>query len=126
MREIAWFTAGGVNVKKAKWRKENIHAFSLFLDGHAVFGRTTWGEREEDDSFLLLFNGSGEQIEFALPGSPWAASYVQAIDTFEAQIGATDTTAPPSWKAHEQIGLKPWSVVVLRASVCQSLNQSVP
>jgi isoamylase len=115
MKEIAWFTADGVKVKKAKWRKENIHAFSLFLDGHAVFGRTTWGEREGDDSFLLLFNGSGERIEFTLPGSPWAASYVQVIDTFKAQIGATDTTAALARKAREQIELEPRSVVVLKA-----------
>ena len=39
----------------------------MFLNGEEIAAPDEHGERVVDDSFLLLFNGSHEDVEFRLP-----------------------------------------------------------
>lgn len=114
MKDVAWFTPDGTEMDKEKWGEQGIQIFGMFLNGQAVFGRSMQSERINDDSFLLLFNGSDEITRFIVPGPPWAAGYKQIIDTGNHQARITDTGAGRIWKAHDSIQMKAWSVVVLR------------
>ena len=71
MKDIGWFTADGAEMNEENWAVQNISAFGMFLNGQAVFDRSMQGERKENDSFLLLFNGGSGTIRFALPGPRW-------------------------------------------------------
>jgi glycogen operon protein len=85
----------------------------MFLNGQAVFDRSMQSERKGNDSFLLLLNGGSETIRFALPGLPWAASYVPIIDTGDS-LAFADTATASALEAGAAIPLKTRSIVVLK------------
>ena len=50
---------------KRDW--ESAHVVGMFLNGEEIAAPDEHGERIVDDSFLLLFNGHHEDVEFKLP-----------------------------------------------------------
>lgn len=56
------------------WQAAHAKALSVFLNGNAISEPGTRGERIADDSFLLMFNASADEIEFLVPvnhGRQW-------------------------------------------------------
>jgi isoamylase len=124
MKEIGWFTPDGEEMNEENWAAEKTSVFGMFLNGQSVFDRSMQGERKENGSFLLLFNGSSEIIRFALPGPPWAAHYVPIINTGDSTTSA-DMAAIPALRAGDTIPLKARSVVVLKTEANRRLDQPV-
>ncbi|WP_327294592.1 MULTISPECIES: glycogen debranching protein GlgX [unclassified Streptomyces] len=74
LSDIAWFTPEGEEMVQRDWQAAHAKALSVFLNGNAISEPGTRGERITDDSFLLMFNASAEEIEFLVPvnhGRQW-------------------------------------------------------
>jgi glycogen operon protein len=84
----------------------------LFLNGETIPNLTPEGEAITDDSFLLLFNASGEDREFTLPrrymGSGW-----------ELEVCTSDPAAEPGsshYEPHSPVMVVARSLLVLKRS----------
>ncbi|MEU0374115.1 glycogen debranching protein GlgX [Streptomyces sp. NPDC006283] len=74
LTDIAWFTPQGDEMVARDWQAAHAKALSVFLNGHAISEPGPRGERISDDSFLLMFNASAEELEFTVPvshGEEW-------------------------------------------------------
>ncbi|MEU1277072.1 glycogen debranching protein GlgX [Streptomyces sp. NPDC005805] len=74
LTDIAWFTPHGEEMAPRDWQAAHAKALSVFLNGHAISEPGPRGERISDDSFLLMFNASGEELDFTVPvdhGEEW-------------------------------------------------------
>lgn len=74
LSDISWFTPEGEEMIQGDWQATDAKAMTVFLNGQAISEPGPRGERISDDSFLLMFNASAEELEFAVPashGSQW-------------------------------------------------------
>ena len=65
--DIAWFTPGGEHMSESDWQVGYARSVAVFLNGDAIAEPDGRGERVTDDSFLLLFNGHHEDMDFTVP-----------------------------------------------------------
>jgi isoamylase len=76
-----WFRTDGLRMTNKDWNS-GTHVLGLFLNGDGITAPGPEGERVEDDSFLLLFNASGEDTTFKLPsrrfGQEWSLVFCTA------------------------------------------------
>ncbi|MEW1720101.1 glycogen debranching protein GlgX [Streptomyces sp. NPDC093109] len=74
LSDISWFTPEGEEMTQQDWQAAHAKAMSVFLNGHAISEPGPRGETISDDSFLLMFNASAEELEFVVPvnhGEHW-------------------------------------------------------
>jgi isoamylase len=76
LNDIAWFTPSGEEMTAQDWSSGFGQCVAAFLNGDCIPDVDKRGERVTDDSFLLCFNASSDDIEVTLPdqryGGPWA------------------------------------------------------
>src|SRR6516162_4394959 len=65
--DIAWFTPAGEEMTEDDWEAGFAKSLTVFLNGEAISEPDQRGERIRDDSFLLLFNASEQDLEFTVP-----------------------------------------------------------
>jgi len=85
--DIAWFTLAGEEMTGDDWDAGFAKSLTVFLNGRAISEPDRRGERVRDDSFLLLFNASEEDLRFVIPPRRYGARWHKALDT---AIHATD------------------------------------
>jgi isoamylase len=66
---------------KRDW--ETAHVVGMFLNGEEIAAPDERGNRVVDDSFLLLFNGSLEDVEFRLPPGRFGRRWTCELRTDE-------------------------------------------
>ena len=71
----------------------------MFLNGEGLTAPGPEGERVEDDSFLLLFNGSGEDCAFNLPSRRFGRQWSLVLDTADPDAEAGSATYPSRRRA---------------------------
>ncbi|GAA1161770.1 glycogen debranching protein GlgX [Streptomyces hebeiensis] len=74
LSDISWFTPEGEVMRQQDWQAAHANAMTVFLNGQAISEPGPRGERISDDSFLLMFNASAEELEFVVPadiGHEW-------------------------------------------------------
>ena len=69
------------------WESGFAKSIAVFLNGDGIAARDERGQRVVDDSFLTLFNGHFEPLEFRLPPSEWGARWRVVVDTIDLEIG---------------------------------------
>lgn len=79
--DIVWLTPGGEAMTDEDWGSGFGRSVGVFLNGNGIRGRDTRGNRVVDDSFLLLFNGHDQALDFVLPPAEYAAAWQPVIDT---------------------------------------------
>jgi glycogen operon protein len=79
--DIAWFRPDGREMTQPDWEKAPRAALGLLLSGDALDWRNADGEPVVDDSFLVLLNGSHEDVQFTLPSVEWGSRWALRIDT---------------------------------------------
>ena len=76
LNDIAWFTPAGEEMTDQDWSSGFGQCVVAFLNGNGIPDVDERGERATDDSFLLCFNASSDDIDVTLPderyGGPWA------------------------------------------------------
>jgi glycogen operon protein len=80
-KDLAWFHPAGRELAAGDWFDTGLRSIGMYLDGRGLRHRTARGETVIDDSFLLLLHSGDEDGIFALPGEPWASTYLPVIDT---------------------------------------------
>jgi glycogen operon protein len=92
-KDLAWFTAAGHELADGDWFDPNARTLGMYLDGRGLRDRDRRGQLIVDDSYLLILHAGDDPITFALPGAPWADSYVVTVDTTFA-TGEPDPGVP--------------------------------
>jgi glycogen operon protein len=112
LQDIAWFRPDAKEMTDADWFAPAV-VLGVYLSGQDIRGRGPHGERITDDSFLLVLHAGAEELEFTLPGDPWARWYQVVVDsTLDGDPGARDEDVLSAGTA---ILLAPRSLLLLRA-----------
>ena len=94
----------------ADWDADYARTLMVFLNGEAITEPDVYGERIVDDSFLVLFNGHHEDVEFTVPARTYGDRW--------SMIACTDPEVPVDdadgvLTAGEKISATARSVLVL-------------
>jgi len=112
-----WFRPDGHKMTRHDW-EQGEPALGLFLNGDAIPDPGPRGEPVRDDSFVLLFNASGEEQEFMLPrprmGKVWELELSTADPTAGRAGGGWAGGESPRHEAHTAVALPGRSMLVLR------------
>ncbi|MEU9128618.1 glycogen debranching protein GlgX [Kitasatospora sp. NPDC048540] len=111
LTDIAWFTPAGEEMTKRDWSTSYAKSLTVFLNGNAISEPDRRGGKIVDDSFLLLFNASSEQLEFTVPAGHGEA-WVVVVDTTLPVLPAPGTGTRV--KAGDTLWLADRSLLVLQ------------
>jgi glycogen operon protein len=93
------------------WDAEFAKSLTVFLNGRAISEPDRRGERVQDDSFLLLFNASEEDLRFVIPPRRYGPRWSKVLDT---AVHATDFEDENPVKPGDAINVINHSVQLLR------------
>ena len=84
--DLAWFTLAGEEMTGEEMTGEDWDAgfaksLTVFLNGQAISEPDRRGERVQDDSFLLLFNASDDDLSFVVPPRRYGPRWSKVLDT---------------------------------------------
>jgi glycogen operon protein len=79
---IGWFRPDGLEMSDHDWQSGQQQV-GVFLNGQAITGTGRQGQPVVDDSFLLLFNGHYEAVDWAIP-EQWGDKWTVLFDTAAA------------------------------------------
>jgi isoamylase len=91
--DIAWFTPAGRVMRRHDWSAGFAKSLTVFLNGRAISEPDRRGERIMDDSFLLLFNASEQDLRFVVPARRYGERWVKVLDTADPAWQDPDTAA---------------------------------
>jgi glycogen operon protein len=111
LRDIAWFTPSGEEMKEQNWDDAFGRSIAVFLNGDAIADRDVRGIRIVDDSFLLAFNAHDEDIEFALPNGDYGKTWTVVVDT---ATGAVEQPGGDMFESGAAINVAARSLVALQ------------
>jgi isoamylase len=94
-------------MQDSDWHWDEARTVAVFLNGQAISEPDQEGDPVTDDSFLILFNGHHEPVEFGLPGTAIGEKWHVAVDTFAG--GETR----PELHAEDSVHIEPRSTLVL-------------
>jgi isoamylase len=106
--DVWWFRPDGRRMAQRDWRSGDARTLGVFLDGHGIPGLDEHGNPIVDDSFLLLFNASDEDVVFVLPPRRFGRRWVLELSTSEPDGDGT------RFPARGLVPNESRSVVVLR------------
>jgi isoamylase len=93
--DIAWFTPGGEEMTDEDWSAGFAKSLTVFLNGDGISDPDPRGQPVRDDSFLLLFNASENDLKFAIPPARYGEQWTRMLDTVAGQAAEGDATARP-------------------------------
>ncbi len=111
LRDIAWFTPSGEEMKEQNWDDAFGRSIAVFLNGDAIADRDVRGMRIVDDSFLLAFNAHDEDIEFTLPDGGYGKTWTVVVDT---TTGAVEQPGGDMFESGSAVNVRSRSLVVLQ------------
>jgi isoamylase len=91
------------------WDAGFAKSLTVFLNGDAIAEPDKRGERIHDDSFLLMFNASEQDMKFVIPPRHYGELWAKVLDT----AVPVSATAQPA-KAGDKIAVPNRSTQVLR------------
>jgi isoamylase len=107
--DIAWFTPGGEVMTEDDWAAGFAKSMTVFLNGDQISEPDSRGQRVRDDSFLLLFNASENDLKFAVPPARYGEQWTRVVDT-----AAADDAGPTVVRAADTIEVCSRSLQVLQ------------
>ena len=88
--DIAWFTPGGEEMTDEDWSAGFAKSLTVFLNGDGISDPDPRGQPVRDDSFLLLFNASENDLKFAIPPARYGEQWTRMLDTVAGQAAEGD------------------------------------
>jgi glycogen operon protein len=79
--DALWFDNSGRVMESHEWANYYAKTVMLFLDGTKLNEHYPSGESVVDNSYLIIFNGHYEEMEFVLPSEEYAMSWELVVDT---------------------------------------------
>jgi isoamylase len=107
--DVWWFRTDGLKMTRADWTGGGP-VLGMFLNGEEILTPDAHGRRVVDDSFLLLFNASHEDVTFTLPNRRFGRRWDVVIDTAHPENGRSQTSV----EARGDLWVSSRSVVLLR------------
>jgi len=107
--DVWWFRPDGLKMTKADWNRSGP-ILGMFLNGEEIATPGPHGERISDDSFLVLFNASHEDVEFRVPNRRFGKTWTVEIDTSQPDVRPVECTV----RARGELPVTARSVVLLR------------
>jgi glycogen operon protein len=83
--DVWWFRQDGMRMTQTDWNHPEGHVLGMFLNGEEIAAPDQRGRRVVDDSFVLLFNGHHEDVEFTLPPERFGAEWACELRTDEPE-----------------------------------------
>jgi isoamylase len=91
--DIEWLRADSTRMGDDDW-ETGKRTLAVFLNGDAIAEPGPRGEPTTDDSFLMLLNASPDDVEFTLPGGPYAESWQLVLNTADIFADEDDKPLP--------------------------------
>jgi glycogen operon protein len=110
VRDIHWFKPDGDEMEPEEWHSGFARSIALFLNGDELPDPDAEGRPVLDDSFMVLFNGHDQPVEFRAPGADWGDAWTPVLDTADPAL-EEDTIFH---KSGESFPVEGRSVMVLR------------
>jgi glycogen operon protein len=88
--DVHWFRPDGLRMTLRNWRAGDLRTLGVFLNGAEIPTLDRTGATVVDDSFLVLFNASGEDVEFRLPPVSFGRRWAHELCTAEPQLPEGD------------------------------------
>jgi glycogen operon protein len=107
--DVWWFRADGLRMTRADWQRGE-HVLGMFLNGSEIVAPGPRGERIDDDSFLVMFNGHHEDRMFKVPNRRFGRRWTLELTT-------ADPSCEPgsdSYEARQEVYVTPRSITVLK------------
>jgi glycogen operon protein len=82
-KDITWVTAAGAEAIGDDWHNPIAHSLGYVLSGAAGEFFTPGGQRDIDESFLVMMNADARELEFRVPELPVAMAWQALVDTAE-------------------------------------------
>jgi isoamylase len=105
-----WFRPDGRRMTRRDWERPDGHLVGLFLNGREITSPGEHGERVEDDSLLVLFNASAEDVTFRMPSRRFGLLWELELSTAEPD----QERGLYSARTREEVSVVARSVLVLR------------
>jgi glycogen operon protein len=86
LTDIAWLKPDGQPMRGGDWTAGFAKSLAVFLNGEAIDEPGLQGERIVDDSFLLLFNASEQDVDFAIPPEIYGSAWEPVLDTADDDL----------------------------------------
>jgi isoamylase len=103
VKDVTWLRADGEEMTEGDWADAEARSLCLLLSGEAgLMHLTARGEKETDDTFLLIVNASHEEARQKLPAARDGAGWQTLIDS--AIDSASASPADPGPEADDQPG----------------------
>jgi glycogen operon protein len=81
IKDITWLTPEGVEMTESDWRRGYAQCIGYVLGGAAGEFYTPGGQRDIDESFLVMLNAYHEDLDFRIPDLPVDMAWEQLVDT---------------------------------------------
>jgi glycogen operon protein len=81
LKDVEWLGTDGTEMTEEDWNDPQNKCLTMFLNGSAIPEPTMRGERIVGDSALVMFNASGNEVEFVLPGEEYGPEWEVVIGT---------------------------------------------
>ncbi len=81
LKDVEWLATDGAPMTEEEWGDAQNKCLTMFLNGSAIPEPTSRGERIVGDSALVMFNASGNDVEFVLPDAEYGREWEVVIGT---------------------------------------------
>jgi glycogen operon protein len=105
-KDITWVTASGTEAVGDDWHNASSHSLGYVLSGAAGEFFTPGGQRDIDESFLVMMNADARELEFRIPELPVKMAWQALVDTAEVSGLVDDNKL---WQPGESYLLRPHS-----------------
>jgi isoamylase len=83
--DVWWFRTDGLKMTKADWARGGP-VLGMFLNGEEIATPDAHGNRVVDESFLLLFNATHEDVTFTAPNRRFGKTWTVVLDTAQPDV----------------------------------------
>ncbi len=108
--DVWWFRPDGRKMAQRNWQQGDAKTLGVFLNGAEIPALTANGAPVIDDTFLILFNASEEDVVFTLPAVSFGRRWVHELSTAQPELEPGSEVYP----ARGVVAVEDRSLVVLR------------
>ncbi len=100
VKDITWLNADGREMSDQDWSTPWAEAFGMLLAGDEIAETDDHGRPISGDTFLILFNAAGNDVDFSLPPQTAGATLTLELDCAQRDAGPLANDTPYPLTAH--------------------------
>jgi len=110
VNDIAWFLPEGAEMSDENWSHDFAKSLGVYLNGNELQSVNLDGKKIVDDSFYIIFNAYDGNLDYVLPSSKYAKTWVKILDTSQSCISEDGI----AFNAEDTINVAGRSIVILK------------